>query len=166
MIKLHNKINFKAIFRYIILFILYGVLYFIIETVWKCKITDIRMLFLGGILGITIGMLNNIFTYDTDFIIQCLLSSLLVTISEAILGYYWNIENGLNIWSYSNLPFSAIDGQINLLFSIGWLLLSGVCIVVDDVINYYIFDYKKDTPPYYKVFGKVIFRMKQKQSTY
>ena len=118
------------------------------------------MAVLGGVMGVMIGLINLLFSYDTDLILQGIVGSLLVTLSEAIGGYYWNIELGLNIWDYSSLPFSAINGQVNLLFSIGWFFLSIVCIFLDDVIDYYIIKQKKSEAPYYVIFGKMIFEFK------
>ena len=148
------------ILEYVALFFFYGFIYFIIECIWKQQLTDWRMAVLGGVMGVMIGLINLLFSYDTDLILQGIVGSLLVTLSEAIGGYYWNIELGLNIWDYSSLPFSAINGQVNLLFSIGWFFLSIVCIFLDDVIDYYIIKQKKSEAPYYVIFGKMIFEFK------
>ena len=152
-----NKL-FKIIFEYVVLFFVYGIIYFIIETIYKGRATDYRMFILGGLIGCSIGLLNNIFTYDTDILLQGLVGAIIVTLSEAILGYQWNIIEGLKIWDYTNLPCSAIDGQVNLFFFIAWFFLSIVCVILDDVINRYIF--KSNEQPYYKLFGKTIIKLK------
>lgn len=150
------------ILEYIALFLLFGGIYFIIECFWKHQVSDIRMLILGGGISIFLGLLNNIFDYDTDFFLQCLMGMMLVVLAEAVLGYQWNIIEGLNIWDYSALPFSGVDGQVNIFFSLAWFLLSGVDIILDDAINYYLLNFKPDTPPYYCFLGKKIFQFKRK----
>lgn len=143
-----NKI-FKILLRYIVLFLVYGTIYFLIECIFKQKITDIRMFILGAILAILIGLTNNVFTYDTNFILQCLIGAVVVTLIEAITGYQWNTIEQRAIWNYSHLPFSYIDGNINLFFSIfAWIPLSGVCILLDDMLRYYVFKQDVERPHY------------------
>ena len=119
----------KYILRYSLLFSVYGFIYFVIECIYKGKISDWRMFVLAGFIGVVIGLVNNLFSYDTDFILQCLFGALVATLSEAIGGYYWNIECGLHIWDYSSLPLSFVGVQVNFFFSIIWMFLSGSVIV-------------------------------------
>ena len=149
---------FQSIFEYFILFFIYGGVYFIIECVYKGALSDYRMFMLGGIIGCLIGLINNIFTFDTDILLQGLFGALTATLAEAVLGDQWNIVGGMGIWDYSALPFSAVNGQVNLMFFAAWIFLSIICVVIDDMINYRIL--KNQPAPYYKLFGKTIFRMK------
>lgn len=137
-----------SISKNLFLFLTYGFIYFVIECLFKHSITDIRMFILGGLLGVWIGLINNIFSFNTSFILQCIIGSMSTTLAEAILGYQWNIVEGLNIWNYSNLPFSTCAGQVNLFFSFTWLILSGICIILDDYLRYKLFNEEK---PYYKL---------------
>ena len=147
----NNKI--KYIFEYTVLVIVYGLIYFIIECIWKQSISDWRMLILGGVMGFIIGLQNNIFTYDTDFIYQMIVGSLMVTLCEAIFGYQWNTVEGLGIWDYTNTIIYGVDGNVSLFFSLfAWTTLSGIVIILDDYIWHYIF--KNGEKPYYIVFGK------------
>lgn len=102
---------------------------------------------MAGCLGVLIGLINNLFSFETSFILQCLVGTLMATLCEAIFGYQWNIIEGLNIWNYSTLPFSFVGNQINLFFSMAWMGLSGVCIMLDDWIRYKFFNEEK---PHYK----------------
>ena len=106
----------RKLIKYSILFIIYGTIYFVIECIYKGKLTDWRMFILAGFIGIAIGLINNLFEMNTDFILQCFVGSMIATLSEAVGGYYWNIENNLGIWNYSSLPLSFVGGQINLFF--------------------------------------------------
>lgn len=133
---------------------LYGFVYFLIECIYKGKLSDWRMFVLAGFIGIVIGLINNLFETNTDFVLQCIVGMLIATLSEAVGGYYWNIQCGLYIWDYSALPLSFVGGQINLFFMIAWLFLSGVCIVLDDFLRWKL--YGEEKPQYY-VHGKRIF---------
>ena len=113
----------KRIIKYSTLFIVYGLIYFIIECLYKGKLSDWRMFVLAGFIGIMIGLINNLFDIKTDFILQCIIGMLITTLSEAIGGFYWNLQCGLHIWDYSSLPFSFIGGQINLFFCFYQVLL-------------------------------------------
>ena len=53
---------------------------------------------------------------------------------------------GLHIWDYSTMPLN-IFGQICLPFSLAWMGLSGVAIILDDYIRYWFFNEEK---PHYK----------------
>lgn len=153
-----NKINIKNkmlkyFIEYIILILTYSIIYYLIECIWKMSLSDWRMLVLGGIMGFLIGVQNNIFTYDIDFTYQIFVGSLMITLCEAIFGYQWNTIEGLKIWDYSNTVIYGVDGNVSLLFSLfAWTTLSGIVILLDDYIWYYIF--KNGDKPYYIIFGK------------
>lgn len=155
-ISLNKIINLlRIIIRYCLLFLVYGSIYFLIECAFKRSVTDIRMFILGAILAICIGLINNIFTYETNFILQCIVGSIIITLLEAIMGYQWNIVENRDIWNYSNMLFNAINGQICLEFSLfAWIPLSGMCIVFDDILRYYVF--KQDMErSHYKITRKI-----------
>ncbi len=76
----------QHVFEYLILFFIYGGIYFIIECIYKNKISDYRMFILGVTIGCLIGLVNNIFTFDTDILLQGLFGALVTTLIEAVLG--------------------------------------------------------------------------------
>ena len=59
------------------------------------------------------------------------------------------------MWDYSSVPLNY-QGIVCVPFSVVWMALSFVAIIVADAINYYVF--KEKPVPYYKCFGRVIFR--------
>ena len=121
------------------------------------------MAILGGFLGLFIGIINNAFSFETDLILQGIIGSLSITLSEAVFGYQWNIIENLKIWDYSSLMFSGVGGQVSLIFSLFvWIPLSIFCVLLDDFINYYIM--KIDPCPYYKINNKVFLRFKERKS--
>ena len=146
-------IKIKYIFEYIALILTYGIIYFLIECIWKQSSSDWRMFILGGFIGFLIGLQNNVFTYDTDFVYQMIVGSLMVTLCEAIFGYQWNTVEGLEIWDYTNTIIYGVAGNVSLFFSLfAWTTLSGIVIILDDYIWHYIF--KNGEKPYYIIFGK------------
>ena len=138
--------TFKMVLKHLILFVVYGCIYYGIEIAYR-GYSDPSMLLLGGICGLVIGSLNECFSWETPFWKQCVIGAIIVTILELITGYIVNIWLGWNVWDYSNLPLSFFNGQINLFFSMAWCLLSGVAIVLDDWLRYWLF---KEEKPRYK----------------
>lgn len=103
---------------------------------------------LGGISFVSIGLINEILSWDTPLAIQALIGSIMITLYEFITGVILNIWLGLGIWDYSNLPFNIL-GQICLPFSIIWYFLSIVGICLDDFLRWKFFGEEK---PRYKIF--------------
>lgn len=151
-----SKSVLKFWVKYITLFLMYGTIYYIIESIYKRQPSDLRMFILSGCIGISIGLINILFERHTDFILQCIVGMLIATLSEAIGGYYWNIECGLNIWNYYPLPFTFVGGQVNLIFSVFWFFLSGLVIIVDDMLRWKL--YEEISPRYY-IHGKLVFKL-------
>lgn len=134
-----------------------GGLWLLIEIVYR-GYTDLSMYFLVGFIGIFATLFNNIFTYDTDFILQICIVTIAATIGEGITGNIVNLDYA--IWDYRNLPLSFWNNQINLLFMLIWAFIIAIMIPMLDYIEWKLFMWMPDTPPYYKVFGKKIFEFK------
>lgn len=49
---------FKKIGKAIVLFLIFGLFYFIVETIWKGHLTHWSMFVLAGIVGVLIGSIN------------------------------------------------------------------------------------------------------------
>lgn len=137
---------FKIIFKYIILGIIGGVSYLIIEILYR-GYTHWSMLIPSSISFILIGLINEYISWDMKLWKQMLIGSGIVTVFEFISGYILNIKLGWHIWDYSNVPFN-IMGQICLPFSIAWFFISLIAIVADDYFRYWIFNEEK---PHYKL---------------
>lgn len=142
MIKLSNNI-----LKYILLFFIGGFAYCGIELMFR-GYSHISMLIAGGICFVLIGLLNEIFPYKVSIISQMFISSIIITVIEFISGYIVNILLGLNVWDYSDLPYNFL-GQICLLFSNIWFVLSLPAILLDDYLKYYLLGEER---PSYKVF--------------
>ena len=143
---LKNKIS--PLFEYMILFIIGGVGYNIIELLYR-GYTDPTMTIAGGICFILCGIQNEFVNWDMPLVSQQLISAILVTIVELIFGLIFNIGLGMEVWDYSNMPYNFM-GQICLLFTVLWFFLSLVGILLDDFLRYKLFGEEK---PHYVIFG-------------
>lgn len=94
------------------------------------------------------GLLNENVKIKISFISQMVLSSVIITVLELITGFIVNIWLKMDIWDYSHLPYN-FKGQICLLYSVFWFLISSVAIVLDDFLRYKLFNEEK---PHYKIF--------------
>ena len=74
------------------------------------------------------------------------ISMFILTACEFITGVIVNIWLGLGVWDYSTLPFNIL-GQICLPFSLLWIIISCLAIILDDYLRYWIFNEEK---PHYK----------------
>ena len=124
---------FSHLFRLFILFLIGGFIYMGIELLWRGR-THWTMGIVGGICFVLIGLINELFTFEMYILTQAIIGAILITIVEYISGCIINIHFGLAVWDYSNLPFN-IQGQVCLLFSFLWVLLSVVAIYADDILR-------------------------------
>lgn len=113
----------------------------------------------GGLLFIAIDCINEILPWETDLLLQGCIGSAMITLCELIVGTI-NQLYSVVMWDYSNMPLNY-NGIICLPFSLLWIALSIVAVVVADSINYYVFAEKP--VPYYKLFGKTILKFKERQ---
>ncbi len=123
-----------------------GLIYILIELLFRGR-THISMFFLGGVCFISVGAINEVLSWETPLVIQMLIGGAIITLLEFISGCILNLLLGLNVWDYSNM-YGNVLGQICLLFSFIWMMLSGVAIILDDWIRYYFFGEEK---PHYTI---------------
>lgn len=135
----------KNIIKYLILGIIGGFTYVLIELLYRGH-SHWSMFAVSAVSFILIGLINEFISWDMELWKQMLIGSDIVTILEFISGYILNIKLGWHIWNYSNVPFNIL-GQICLPFSIVWFFISLIAIVADDYLRYWLFDEEK---PHYK----------------
>ncbi len=131
----------KNIFEEIILFLTGVMTYYSIEILWR-GFSHWTMAILGGLCFVIIGALNNFIPWEIKFWKQMLLGSITITSLEFIFGYILNIVLKMGIWDYSNMPFN-IMGQVCVLYSFLWFLLSAFAIILDDFIRWKLFKENK-----------------------
>lgn len=126
------------------LFLIGGFIYVGIEILAR-GFSHWSMFILGGLCFILIGLINELFPWDMLFQYQCLLGAGIITSLEFITGCIVNIYLGWNVWDYSDRMFNLL-GQICLQNCIYWVFLSGIAIVLDDIIRWKLF--KEERPRY------------------
>jgi hypothetical protein len=133
--------------KYILLFLTGGFAYGAIEALTRGH-SHISMLVAGGISFILIGLINEVFPWNLALISQMVISAGIITTVEFISGLIVNVWLKLNVWDYSSMPYNVM-GQICLLYTNIWFLLSLFGILLDDYLRYFIL---KEEKPRYKIF--------------
>ena len=135
----------KSILKYFILGWFGGSTYCSLEVIFRGR-SHWSMVVLAFVLFLLIGNLNNLFPWEMSLVKQGIIGACMVTVLELITGFIVNIWLGWNVWNYSNMPLNIL-GQVCLPFSLLWILLSIVCIIVDDYLRYLMFN--EQMPHYY-----------------
>ena len=134
----------RKIIEYIAIFIVGAITYMLLEICWR-GFTHWTMGILGGIVIILVGLINEVTRKDLPLIIQAPMASIIITLLEYWAGYILNIQLGMNIWDYSDLPFN-VDGQVCLYYSLLWMILGIVASIADDLIRWFVF--KEEAPKF------------------
>ncbi len=135
------------IVRLPILFGIGGLMYYVIEILWR-GYSHWTMFLLGGFCFVLIGLINEIFTFQIPLAKQMLISTVIITVAEFVCGCIVNLWLKWNVWDYSELPMNIL-GQICAPYSILWFFLSFIAIILDDYLRYWLFGEEK---PEYKLF--------------
>ena len=139
-----KKLILNYLFKESFLFIVGGIVYYLIEVIARGW-SHWSMFLLGGLCFVLVGIINEFYKWEMLFQYQCLIGAGIITILEFITGLIVNIGLGWNVWDYSDRPFNLM-GQICLQNSIYWIFLSGVAILLDDSIRHVVF--KEQKPEY------------------
>ncbi|MCT4544941.1 MAG: putative ABC transporter permease [Vallitalea sp.] len=125
--------------KYIVLFLLMGDIYYVLEGFWRGW-SNIIMLFIGGLCGLIIGLINE----KTKLKIwqQCLIDTIIIICIEFIFGVILNRWLRLEIWNYDKLCGNIL-GQICLPYSILWFFLIPVAIWFYNWLKYRLYNEKE-----------------------
>lgn len=118
-----------------------GLLYVLIEMVFRGR-SHWTMFLVGGLCFWLIGLINEVLPWEMPLWKQCIIGAVIVTAIEFLAGCFINLWLGWDVWDYSNMPFNVL-GQICLPFSLLWILLSAVAIVLDDHLRYWMYGEEK-----------------------
>ncbi|MBQ4095180.1 MAG: hypothetical protein IJC65_01980 [Oscillospiraceae bacterium] len=101
--------------------------------------THISMGLLGGMCFLFMSYTSELREEGNLTLIQQLICvTLFITVAELLCGIIINLELGLAVWDYSDMPFN-LYGQICLPFSLLWLGITFIGIMADDAIKRYIY---------------------------
>lgn len=121
----------------ITVFIIGGMCYGIIE-ICNRGYTHISMGVLGGISFMMIHILNGErHEHKIALTAAMAVSAIFITAGEYLTGEILNVNLGMNIWSYRNMPMN-IDGQICLPFLFVWFGISYLGLHIDDLVRHFI----------------------------
>lgn len=137
---------YNRFLKYTFLFLVGGFCYGFIEILSR-GYSHVSMLVAGGICFILIGLQNEIFSWEMSLLSQMFLSAIMITIVEFITGVIVNLWLKLGVWDYSNMPYNIL-GQVCLLYSNFWFLLSLPGILLDDFLRYFLL---KEEKPHYRL---------------
>lgn len=132
-------------FKAMVLFLCGAAGYASIEMIWRGH-THWTMAVLGGALFLLIGGLNNWISWEMPLWMQCICGAGIVTDAEFIAGLVLNVWLGLGIWDYSGM-WGNLCGQVCPQYTLAWVVLSLVAIILDDWLRYLLFD--EDRPHYW-----------------
>ena len=118
----------------VLLFLIGGISYILIELLYR-GYSHYSMFIVGGLCFVLIGLLNDgLFSWKMALNSQMTLSALIITVLEFTAGAILNLGLGLDIWDYSDQPYN-LYGQICLLYTCFWYLLSLPAILLDDLLR-------------------------------
>ena len=121
-----------------------GFVYYCIELLRR-GYSHSSMFIVGGVCFLIIGSINNYLPWSIGILQQALIGAVAVTTLELISGIILNIWLGLGVWDYSHLPLNIL-GQICLPYSLLWVALSAVGILLDDYLRWKL--YGEQRPEY------------------
>lgn len=114
------------------LFSIGAVGYGLLEVMWR-GYTHWSMLGAGGICFVSFGTISEKMK-KASLIFKAIIGSTVVTSVELIFGIIFNIILKKNVWDYSKMPFN-LGGQVCMLYSFFWVILSLICIPFAALIN-------------------------------
>jgi uncharacterized membrane protein len=138
---------YNRFLKYTFLFLTGGFAYGAIEILTR-GYSHISMLIAGGICFVLIGLLNEVYSWDMSLLSQMVISAGIITTVEFTVGIIVNVWLKLGVWDYSSKPYNLL-GQVCLLYTNLWFLLSLFAILLDDYLRYF---FMKEEKPKYKLF--------------
>lgn len=134
------------------IFTLMGICYVFIEIAFSSIVSlkpaligqsSLWMFLVGGLLGLTLGKMNEIkTTRNLIYPFNILAGAAMITLNELISGIILNIWLGFDIWDYSSATYNFL-GQIDMVHSLCWIALTPFIFWVDDVMKHYMFEEPK-----------------------
>jgi len=137
----------KGILKCAVLALCGGGAYFAIEVFWR-GYSHWTMAVLGGICFVLIGGINEFFPWEMPLALQGVIGAAMVTVLEFYAGVVLNLWLGLGIWDDSGLPLNRF-GQICVMYSILWIPLAVVAVILDDWLRHRLFG---EEWPDYRIF--------------
>ncbi len=126
----------STIQAYVIMFLTGGFLYVGIEILQR-GYSHISMLLAGGLCFLLVGVMENILGDSASLVGQMVICGLMITTVELLVGMLVNQKMHLGVWDYSKQQYN-FKGQICLLYTNLWILLSGPVIITHDIMEHFL----------------------------
>jgi len=110
----------KRGFELVSVFLFGGILYSLIEILWR-GYTHWTMTAVGGLCFLMLYGINDRMR-GKSILVRCLIGAGVITAVEFAAGVVVNLGLGLDVWDYSHLSFNLL-GQVSLYFSCMWFVL-------------------------------------------
>ncbi len=136
-------LDMVKIYNNVILWLTGGIIYFYMEIAFR-GYSHFSMLICGGVCFITVGCMGRKILANSKNMLVALpkimvSGMLIITFYEFVTGVLVNKVLGWNVWDYSEQKYNVM-GQICLVYSLLWSVLSLLCVYLDIIIRKYIFD--------------------------
>lgn len=118
-----------------------GSTYCALEVIWR-GYSHWTMLVLAAVVFIIVGLLNEVWSWQTSLALQVAAGMALATALEFITGCIVNLWLGWDVWDYSDMPGNLM-GQICPQYTLLWAALVLVAILLDDYIRWRFFGEEK-----------------------
>lgn len=130
------------IFNMFVIWLTGGIVYYFAEILFR-GFSHFSMLICGGLCFLLVGNIGNLILNSKDNIIISiikimLIGTMIITTLEYITGMIVNVKYNLKVWDYSDMKYN-VNGQICLLYSFFWALISLICVYVYNVMEEYLF---------------------------
>ena len=112
-----------------------------LEVIWR-GYSHWTMLVLAAVVFIIVGLLNEVWSWQTSLALQVATGTALATALEFITGCIVNLWLGWDVWDYSDMPGNLM-GQICPQYTLLWAALVLVAILLDDYIRWRFFGEEK-----------------------
>lgn len=139
--------NHKLLNKYITLFDTGGLIYILIELLWRGW-SHWTMFMLGGLCFVALGLINEVMPWEMPLWQQIVIGTCIITALEFMTGCVVNLRLGWSVWDYSTMPGNVL-GQICPQYMLLWLPVSLAGIILDDWMRYLWFEEER---PHYKLF--------------
>jgi len=130
------------IFNMFVIWLTGGIVYYFAEILFR-GFSHFSMLICGGLCFLLVGNIGDLILNSKDNIIISiikimLIGTMIITTLEYITGMIVNVKYNLKVWDYSDMKYN-VNGQICLLYSFFWALISLICVYVYNVMEEYLF---------------------------
>ena len=137
------SVDIRRICNNLIIWLTGGIVYFYMEIAYR-GYSHYSMFICGGLCFLFVGKVGKQILSEESNIWRALvkimfMGTLIITTLEYITGIIVNVYMRLNVWDYSGFAFN-VQGQICLVYSMLWALLSLPCVLLDGIIRKYIFE--------------------------